>query len=328
MVTLAESEHTVFRVTSPLPRGVLKSKGGGKLSIHFCADQETIKTVFCTITSVNQLSINGAVAAMCEEYESYHDRTGWPVVRGQSCPFFVSSVIKTNMLLNDDLAHAEFLLQRHRDRIEKLSQQDKLSNFLARMPDSWLQLKSDSILWREFTNSVACREYTLSRNEDSSTPYVPCRQQVATSNTGPILLFPLIQPFGSKIGIKCCEQWQFSLVGQNFSWLEQVGHGLDRQEVRRQRTGNRHNDGMVFSLETLLGSQWWHWQFFKDGRNCNPVGDSSQTVPCAFWILRRCWRQRTEAVPSSVSNFHRHRNPRGKQLENLTAPNLEALRRL
>ena len=46
MVTLAESGHPVFRARSPLSRGVLKSKGGGKLSIHYCADQETITTVF------------------------------------------------------------------------------------------------------------------------------------------------------------------------------------------------------------------------------------------------------------------------------------------
>ena len=38
MVTLAESGHPVFRATSPLSRGQLKSKGGGKLSIHYCAD--------------------------------------------------------------------------------------------------------------------------------------------------------------------------------------------------------------------------------------------------------------------------------------------------
>ena len=30
-----------------------------------------------------------------------------------------------------------------------------------------------------------------------STPYLPCWQQVVTSSTGPILVFPLIQPFGS-----------------------------------------------------------------------------------------------------------------------------------
>ena len=32
-----------LRATSPFSRGVLKSKGGGKLSIHYCVDQETIK---------------------------------------------------------------------------------------------------------------------------------------------------------------------------------------------------------------------------------------------------------------------------------------------
>ena len=74
MVTLAESGYPVFRATSPLSRGQLKSKGGGKLSIQCCADQDTITTVFRTITSVNQLSLHGAVAEMCEEYESFHDR--------------------------------------------------------------------------------------------------------------------------------------------------------------------------------------------------------------------------------------------------------------
>ena len=44
---------------------------------------------FRTITSVNQLSLYGAVAEMCEEYESYHDRTGRPVVGGQSSSSFV-----------------------------------------------------------------------------------------------------------------------------------------------------------------------------------------------------------------------------------------------
>ena len=117
----AESKHPVFRSTSPLSRGVLKSKGGGKLSTHFCADGETVETVFRTIISVNQLSIYGAVEEMCEEYESYHDRTERPVVGGQSIPLFVPSMIKTNVPLNnDDPAHKEFLLQRYGERIEKV----------------------------------------------------------------------------------------------------------------------------------------------------------------------------------------------------------------
>ena len=35
MIKFSESGHPVFRSTSPFSRGVLKSKGGGKLSIHF-----------------------------------------------------------------------------------------------------------------------------------------------------------------------------------------------------------------------------------------------------------------------------------------------------
>ena len=46
MLKFGESRHPVFRATSPLSRGVLKSKGGGKLSTHFCADEGTIETLF------------------------------------------------------------------------------------------------------------------------------------------------------------------------------------------------------------------------------------------------------------------------------------------
>ena len=57
MIKFGESGHPVFRATSPFSRGMLKSKGGGKLSFHFCADGDTIQTVLRTIISVNQLNI-------------------------------------------------------------------------------------------------------------------------------------------------------------------------------------------------------------------------------------------------------------------------------
>ena len=41
-----------------------------------------------------------------------------------------------------------------------------------------------------------------------STPYLPCRQQVVTSNAGPILVFPLFQPSGSDV---------FSSLGKVYS---------------------------------------------------------------------------------------------------------------
>ena len=129
MLILTKSLHPIIRSTSPLSRGVLKSKAGGKLSIHYCADPGTIETVFRTIISVNQLSLYGAVAEMCEECDSCHDRTGRPVVETQSNPLFVPSVIKTNILSIDDPAQEENRLRRYKERIEMLPQQDRVSKF-------------------------------------------------------------------------------------------------------------------------------------------------------------------------------------------------------
>ena len=44
MLEFAESECPVFRATSPLSRGKLRSKGHGKLLIHYAADLGTIET--------------------------------------------------------------------------------------------------------------------------------------------------------------------------------------------------------------------------------------------------------------------------------------------
>ena len=66
LLEFAESGHPAFRATTPLSRGILKSKGHGKLSIHFAADELTIDTIYRIILSANQLRIYGAVAAICE----------------------------------------------------------------------------------------------------------------------------------------------------------------------------------------------------------------------------------------------------------------------
>ena len=70
MLNFSESGHPVFRGSSALERGDLKSKGKGKLSIHFCGDDYTAELVLRTIISVNVLSIYGAVADMCDELAS------------------------------------------------------------------------------------------------------------------------------------------------------------------------------------------------------------------------------------------------------------------
>ena len=49
MIKFRESGHPVFRATSPPSRGTLKSKGGGQLSIHFCADGIRLKLFFAQL---------------------------------------------------------------------------------------------------------------------------------------------------------------------------------------------------------------------------------------------------------------------------------------
>ena len=95
---------------------------------------------------------------------------------GQSDPLFVPSVMKTRTPLNDDPAHEEDLLQRYQERVEKLSQQDRVikictdAGFLITVEVGQYFMTKDTEEFSQFTDSVACREYTLPRDEKSSDP--------------------------------------------------------------------------------------------------------------------------------------------------------------
>ena len=126
----SEKADTQFSVPRVLCLGTLKSRGGGKLSTHFCADGGTIENVFRTIISVNQLSIYGAVSDLCEEYKACHVRTGRHVLARQSDPLFVptSSLMKTPKPSTDDPVQ-EDLLQKYQERVQRLSQQNRVIKF-------------------------------------------------------------------------------------------------------------------------------------------------------------------------------------------------------
>ena len=59
------SDHPIFNATSALDRRQLNIRGSERKSIHFCANAETIETIFRTDVSANQLRIYGAVADLC-----------------------------------------------------------------------------------------------------------------------------------------------------------------------------------------------------------------------------------------------------------------------
>ena len=224
MMEFSESGHPVFRATSPLSRGTLKSKGGGKLSVHSCADQGTIETVFRTIVSVNQLSLYGAVSNLCEECKTCHVGTGRLVLAGQSDPLFVPSVMKTHTPLTDDLAKEEDLLQRYQERVERLSQQNRVikictdAGFLTTVEVGQYFMTKDTEEFSQFTDSVACREYTLPRDEETSEPKGWIR---GNTKIGPVLEVTTCCLCGVEIRIQCINK------DNSHSWVR-ISHDLNK----------------------------------------------------------------------------------------------------
>ena len=163
----ADVQFSVLRLYCP----EVNSKA--KDSIQFAADQETVETIFRIIVSANQLSLYGAVAEMCEEYESLHERTVRLVVMGQS---IVLSAIKTEVPFDrDDQAYQNFVLQQYEERIERLSQPEKVSKFcmdagfLSVVEIGQYFMTKDTGDLTQF-NTVACREYTHLREDEASQP--------------------------------------------------------------------------------------------------------------------------------------------------------------
>ena len=171
LLEFAESGCPIFRATTPFSRWKLRSKEHGELSIHFTADYPTIWD-FRMIVSTNQLSLYGAVANMCEEFESLPDRSGEPdVLMGQS---IVLSEMKAEVLLENDIPSNEnLLLQRFEERIELLSQGNKVSKFS--MDSGFIHVVEIGQYFmtkdtEEQFFARACRGYTLPTNDESSQP--------------------------------------------------------------------------------------------------------------------------------------------------------------
>ena len=72
-------------------------------------------------------------------------------------------------MTDDPAQEEEDLFPRYEERIEKLSQQDRLSKFCTDAVGQYLMTK-DTAEFSQFTDAVACREYTLPRDEETSDP--------------------------------------------------------------------------------------------------------------------------------------------------------------
>ena len=172
LLRFAESGHPIFRATTPLSRGQLKSKGKGKVSIHFSADTDTIDTIYRIILSVNQLSVYGAVAAICDEYEGHPDNTGEPVIlEGQS---IVLRKVKAEVPAREEFEDSKIILQKYFQQVQSLSPANRVSKFCKETGFMSVVEVGQYFVTRnasEFLlHTVACREYTLLRDDPASEP--------------------------------------------------------------------------------------------------------------------------------------------------------------
>ena len=228
LLEFAESGHPIFRATTPLSRGKLKSKGHGKLSTHFTPDYSTIETIFRIIVSANQLSLYGAVANMCEEFETHQDRSGEPdVLMGQS---IVLSEIKAEVpLQNENPSYQNLPLQRYEKLIKLLSQESKVSKFC--MDAGFVHvvevgqyfMTKDTGDFRQF-RAVACREYTLPRDDESSQPIGWIQ---GNTRIGPVLEVTTSYLWG-KYGVEI-RIWSLS-QDNSHSWVR-ISHGANKYVV-------------------------------------------------------------------------------------------------
>ena len=257
MIKFRESGHPAFGATSPLSRGTLKSKGGGKLSIHFCADGDTIETVFRTIISVNQLSLYGAVSDVCEEYSLCQARTGRPVLTGQSDPLFEpAKFLMMTPRPSIEIRAQENLLQKYKERVERVPQQDRLikictaAGFLKTVEVGQYLTTKHTDEFSRFTQPVACREYILPRDEKSTDPKGWIR---GNTKIGPVLEVTtsyLQGKYGVEIRIESVNK------DNSHSWVR-ISHGLNKlvtdlidKEYDDNEQENSETKTEVFALKT------------------------------------------------------------------------------
>ena len=100
-----------------------------------------------------------------------------PVLAGQSDPLFEPArLLMSTPTPSTKVPAQENLLQKYKERVERLSQQDRVINicidarFLTTVEVGQYFLTKDTEQFSQFTESVACREFTLPRDEKSSDP--------------------------------------------------------------------------------------------------------------------------------------------------------------
>ena len=154
--------------------------------------------------------------------------------------------------LRPKILHRNFFLQKYKERVEMLPQQNRVikfctdAGFLTTVKVGQYFMTKDTEEFSQFTDSVACREYTLPRDQNHLTQKGWMQGNTKIGHVLEVTTSYLQGKYGVEIRIESVHK------DNSHSWVRishgliRVGHRLDRQWVRRQRTGNTWNeDGNV-----------------------------------------------------------------------------------
>ena len=160
---------------------------------------------------------------MCEEFEFHQDRLGQPdVLMGQSV---VLSEIKAEVLLENDIpSHQNLLLQQYEERINLLSQENKVSKFCMDAGFVHVVEVGQYFMTKDTEEQFFardCREYTLPRNDELSQPKGWIQ---GNTRIGPVLEVTTSYLYG-KHGIEI-RIWSLSEDNPH-SWVR-ISHGSNK----------------------------------------------------------------------------------------------------
>ena len=163
-----------FPCNDSIVQGYSQEQRAWKIVYTFAADQDTTDTIYRIILSVNQLSVYGAVVAACEEFEGHQDRSGEPeILMGQS--IVLGEVKAEAPLHNENPMNDQIIWQQYIQQVESLSPENRVSKFCKEagfmrvVEVGQYFVTKDTGDFRQF-HSVACREYTLPRDDPASQP--------------------------------------------------------------------------------------------------------------------------------------------------------------
>ena len=147
------------------------------MSLHFCGDPQTVEVCFRTTICVNQLSVHGTVADMCDELASRISEcsasTGRLVAEDKSETMVAPTDLSTtnNPLLTNEQARGD-LLREYKRKFANLPDDLPLINLCSGAGFMKTVARGQYFLTMNETELAkldgSCREYTLRRNDQVS----------------------------------------------------------------------------------------------------------------------------------------------------------------